>query len=312
MRPDFTSLKLFLTVVEERSIGKAAEREHISAAAVSKRMSDLESLMGVTLLSRRSTGVKVTAAGSALADEVREILHSLDRMKGKLSAYTSGELGEIRIWFSSSGLLGSLPADLNAYMAKHPMVDLHLEEYRAVEVVKGVLRGDADMGIFARNDATKELMSRKGINTFPYETLRFVVVARSDHPLSKRESVNFSEVATRHCIGFSDASPIGALMRRVCARGGIDFHSRVTVANFDAARKMIQSGLGIGVLPELSVRPYAEMMNLKCIELKDEWAVYRLDICTRASETLTLPVQLMLSQLLKHTKADGARPTQDA
>ena len=76
MHPDFTTLRLFLTVAEERSIGKAAEREHITAPAISKRIIDLEQSLGVTLFERQNVGVTLTPAGTALVAEAR----ALDRL----------------------------------------------------------------------------------------------------------------------------------------------------------------------------------------------------------------------------------------
>jgi len=63
LRLDLTTLRLFLAVVEERSMAHAAEREHITPPAISKRITDLESDLGVVLFERQRTGIRTTAAG---------------------------------------------------------------------------------------------------------------------------------------------------------------------------------------------------------------------------------------------------------
>ena len=80
MRLDLTSLRVFLAVVEARSMAHAAEREHITPPAVSKRITELESDLGVILFERQRTGIRTTAAGDALATEVRAVFHALERM----------------------------------------------------------------------------------------------------------------------------------------------------------------------------------------------------------------------------------------
>ena len=73
MRPDLTTLKLFLAVVEEHSIAKAAQREHITSPAISKRITELETALSVQLFDRHPKGIRATAAGKALAADVRSI-----------------------------------------------------------------------------------------------------------------------------------------------------------------------------------------------------------------------------------------------
>ena len=65
LRLDPTSLKLFVRMVEEGAIAAAADREHIAAAAISKRLSEIESLLRTPLLMRTNQGVEPTAAVNA-------------------------------------------------------------------------------------------------------------------------------------------------------------------------------------------------------------------------------------------------------
>lgn len=305
MRPDFTTLKLFLSVVEQRSIGKAAEREHISAPAISKRIIDLEQSLGVTLLERRNVGVRVTAAGAALAVEVREVLFKLDHMKSTLREYATGQLGQVKILFSPSGQVGSLPHTLKSFMSAHPRVEVRLEERRAMHVVHGVAQGEGDIGIFAREAASSAIATGNVLNVQPYQTLRLVVVAHKKHALAKLRKVSFAEAVKHDFVTFGESSGVGELLRKVSSEQGLSLKSRLQVTTFDSARRMIQADLGIGIMCELSAKPYVNAMDLRCISLTDDWAQYHLDICTRATEVLSKPTRLILAHL---TNADVARP----
>jgi DNA-binding transcriptional LysR family regulator len=76
-RIDFVTLKLFVAIADERSLTKAAEREHLALAAVSKRVSDLESQLGIALLYRQPKGVELTPAGHALLHHARNVMDAL-------------------------------------------------------------------------------------------------------------------------------------------------------------------------------------------------------------------------------------------
>lgn len=98
MTLDPTSLRLFVAVVEEQSIAKAAEREHIAAAAISKRISELEDALRTELLTRTNKGVEPTAAGIALLRLARHALHVLKDVHAQMLDFATGTRGQIRIY----------------------------------------------------------------------------------------------------------------------------------------------------------------------------------------------------------------------
>src|SRR5450830_1550436 len=104
MRLDPISLKLFISVLEEGTIAAAAEREHIAAAAVSKRMSEIEAQLGTQLLVRTNKGISATAAGLALSTMARRVLHELDEISVQMQEYASGVRGHVRVFANISAI----------------------------------------------------------------------------------------------------------------------------------------------------------------------------------------------------------------
>jgi DNA-binding transcriptional LysR family regulator len=298
MRLDLTTLRLFLTVIEERNMARAAEREHISAPAVTKRISDLEATLGVTLIERQSTGVRPTAAGAALAVEARELMRGVDRMVGKLSEYAQGQRGEVKILCSASGLVGALPEDLKAFMLAHPRVAVSLEERHAAQVLKGIAEGEADIGVFAYHAAAKSLSITQDLSVDRYQTLRLGIVTSRQHPLSRRTRISFAEATEYEFVGCSQTSVVGALIGEITRSQGLEYRNSLIVTGFEAVRRMVQADLGIGVLPEYYARPYVAGMLLEYIPLEDDWAWYQIDVCTKATDTLPMAVRLMRAHLM--------------
>ena len=296
MRPDLTTLKLFLAVVEEHSIAKAAEREHITAPAISKRISELETALGVQLFERHPKGIRPTAAGEALAADIRSVFAILDRAEGKLSEYAAGNRGRIRIHANPSGLSGALPDALNGYLRDHPLVGIQLEEKHSVDVVRAVTEGEADIGIFAPH------VPAEGLTVHPYQPIRLMLITPPDHALSNRKTISLAEAAAYDFVSLSDASSIGNLVLRVAAEQGVALKHRLQVDGFDGLRRMVQAGLGLAVLPEHCALPYSKAMSFHCIRLSDSWARYRLNICTRDPQTLSMAARLLLA----HLKAGAA------
>jgi molybdate transport repressor ModE-like protein len=100
-QPDPTSLRLFIAICEEGSIARASEREGIAAAAVSRRISDMESALGTSLLSRRARGVTATPAGEILLRHARHLMESVEVLQSDLSEFSSGVRGLSAFWQTS-------------------------------------------------------------------------------------------------------------------------------------------------------------------------------------------------------------------
>src|SRR2546423_14043086 len=93
MRPDISSLALFIRVAELKSITKAAAASHIALAALSRRISQLEEQFGVQLLHRSARGVELTPAGAALLFHARQMMEKGDAMRAEISDYSKSAKG---------------------------------------------------------------------------------------------------------------------------------------------------------------------------------------------------------------------------
>ena len=148
MRFDLTTLNLVLAIADTRSITRGAERESLALAAASKRLSDLEARLGVTLFERRARGVEPTEAGRALLRHIRTLHASLHALESEVVEFSRGIKGHLRVAANASAIAEHLPADLAAFAKANPGIRISLEELTSVDVQGAVAEGRADAGIF--------------------------------------------------------------------------------------------------------------------------------------------------------------------
>ena len=177
-RFDLVTLRLFLTALEESSITRAAAREHLTASAVSKRLSELEAQLAVQLFERHSNGVQLTAAGRALEADARSVFAALERMQQLAADYASGARGEVRLHANASSIVDTLPEELRRFSRRHPHIQIRMDEGRSTEVVESVASGRADVGIFVPNVPAPDL------EVVPYRSVTLTLLAPADHPLA--------------------------------------------------------------------------------------------------------------------------------
>ena len=292
MRPDPTSLALFVRVAETKSITKAAQACHIALAAASRRVTQLEDLFNVQLLYRTTRGVELTPAGIALLQHARIVLSQMDEMQGDITGYAKGAKGTVRIQANASALAQYLPDDLATFAAAHPAIKVSLGEERSGAIVQAVQSGAADVGI------VMEGADASALESFDYraDTLGAVVPRKS--PI-RAKSLAFTDLLEHDFVGLESTTVISQIMLEQASRAGKPLKLRVQVKSFDVVARMIQAGLGIGILPEAAARSFAAPMGLRVVHLTDAWATRKMFVGVRQYASLPAPAKMLVDHLRK-------------
>ena len=280
-------LALFLRAVETSSLSKAAEQSHLALAAASRRIALLEHRYRVPLLYRSSKGVTPTPAGIALATHARRMMEEVDRLRAAMADYAKGVKGHLRIQANTSAITQYLPQDLAKFAAEYPDVKLELEESRSVEIVQAVRDGRADIGI------VMDGVDRTGLASFPYRKDRLVAVVPRGHELRARKAP-FAQLLKYDLVGLDGSAAMMRLLASAAASAEQPLRLRIQVKSFEAVCKLVQAGMGIGVLPEVAARDFASNLGLRLVSFTDDWADRMMYVCVRDYDGLpALPRKLV-------------------
>ncbi|WP_066269506.1 LysR family transcriptional regulator [Hydrogenophaga palleronii] len=288
---DLTSLQLFVAVCELGSIGRAAEREFIAASAISKRLSDLEAILGATLLQRHTRGVRLTPAGEGLLHHARAVLYGLEQMQVELSEYADGVRGHVRVHASISAIVQFLPEDLGAFARQHPQVKIDLEEHLSPEVLRAVQEGATDLGLC--NGA----MGVSGLQSLPYRRDSLVLVVPRGHPLADSGPVAFEASLPFDHVGLHANSSIHLATHQAATQAGAAVRVRIRVTGLDAMCRMIANGLGVGVMPARAFELQHSGDALVALPLTNAWAQRQLVLVARDFSSLPTTARLLVDHL---------------
>lgn len=294
---DLQSLRVFLQVAQTGSLTKAAEKSHTTLSALSKRIAELERTADCALFVRHPRGLELTPAGAELVQHARAVLESVNRMADAMGDFAIGVRGHVRLWANTSSITQFLPSDLAAFVRDQPRIRLSLEEKLSGQVVAAVLSGEADLGIFADN------VPAPGLEKYLYRRDHLVLVVPFQHPLAALEEVAFAETLAYDFVGLNQGSSL--LQRLNDAAGALEqpLRLRIQVSSFDAMCRMIEAGMGIGVLPDGAVRTGNSEAGLRAIPLTDAWASRSLWLGVR-SDAAQVPEAI---KLLEHLRQSGSR-----
>ena len=295
MKLDPITLRLFVAVMEENAIARAAAREHIAPSAASRRLAELEDQLQVELFTRSNRGSQPTAAAYALLNMARGVLNEMDGIASQMKNYAHGSgqglRGHVRVMANISSITQFLPAQLQGFLSQHPHVDVRLQERVSTDIARAVAENEADIGLLNNGSYGSKISLR------PYRRDRLAVVLPQGHVLAKHEQLELRQIVEHELIGMHADSALNHLITRSAADQGLQPRLRMKVTSYDALCLMVASGLGIGILPEGSARIYMGTLPLRCIRLHEPWAERQLMLCVRSQDALSPVAQLLAEHL---------------
>lgn len=295
---DLFTLRLFLSVVEEQQIGRAAIRENIAASTATKRIHDLEEIAGILLFERTPKGVSPTAAGEVLARYVRSIFGQLDDMRAEIAAFSEGVRGEVTVASARTIIVPFLARELGDFARDFPKVDLVVRELDNAEITQAVAQGEADVGVFG---VVRDI-SVDGVETTDYRTDRLVAVVPRSHPLAERTSISFEDLMPENLIV---VSAMHATFANAARRLGKDYRPKFSVRSSGVAISLVQAGLGVSIQPECVLG--LEMFDrVSMLTLTEPWAKRIIRIATPQGRTPSPAARALIKQLLDRPAPDGA------
>jgi DNA-binding transcriptional LysR family regulator len=290
---DLTSLRLFVSVCETGNIARAGERASIVGSAISKRLAQLEDQLGTPLLVRRRHGVTPTAAGQALLEHVRTMLHSAARIEADMQAFAAGARGQVRILASVSAMTESLADDVASFLQQpaHRSIQVDMEERVSPDIVRGVREGHASLGVCWDAADVGPLQTR------PYRRDRLCVVVPAAHPLARRRRIRFADTLDFEHVSLPINSAVQVMLQRHAAALGRAMPHRVVVTNFEAALRVVRAGLAISLVPREVAQLTALTYGLRLVDLDEPWAERQFIICFSSQQALTPAAQLLVEHL---------------
>ncbi|ANN69768.1 LysR family transcriptional regulator [Bordetella bronchialis] len=272
---DLSALQTLVAAIEERSLAKAGEREHLVTSAASKRIAELERQIGTALLVRHNRGVEPTPAGAALYHKAKAILTSVRTLEDLCEEFSPDGIPKIRLAANRSAIIEFLPSDIRAFQAVSPRSRLDLVEAYSGDIPRMVSDQEVDIGIYHAVGAAP------GVVSHPYRSDRVVLVVPLGHPLAGAGALHLDDARAYDFLGYFPRHSFEAFMELVGPTLTGPLNVKIQVANYEARCRMVREGLGIAVMPEPIADTYLALLGLVKIPLRDAWAKRQFYVCAR-------------------------------
>jgi DNA-binding transcriptional LysR family regulator len=293
-------LRLFTAVVDEGGIVAAAQALNLSQPAVSRAMRELEIQLGVPLLERAGRRVRLTAEGTEIYGQARNI-YAAERAAEETLANLKGlRQGVLRVGASTTIATYVLPKLIGIFARLHPQVELRLSAVHTRVIVDMLLQFELDVALAEAPVTTRE------ITIVPWRIDEMVVIAAPTHPLASRRGIDPSDLSKELFVLREPESGTRGIVLRALADAGVEVSRTMSVDGTEVIRQVVAEGLGIAVVSRIAVADQlraARLVTLDVMGLTIERPFNRLELARRRP---SIAAQAFL-ELLQSSSAELAR-----
>jgi DNA-binding transcriptional LysR family regulator len=261
-------LTAFVEVARQGSVSRAAENLLVSQPALTARLKRLEEELGASLFVRQPRGMRLTEAGEAYLPFAMRALDTLAEGRHVVNAYEGGGAGRLALGAAPAVSTYVLPALLKRFAVGHPRVAVSVRTGHSEEVLDLVLREQVDLGL------VRALRHPEIVSTPLYED-RLVLVVEPEHRFASRRGIEVAEIGQEQVILFDRTSSYHELTSAFFRRAGVLPAGVMELDNIDAAKKMVQEGFGVALLPGTAVAGELEAGVLREVAITDAEPVRR-------------------------------------
>lgn len=250
----------FVAVAREGNLRRAAERLFISQPALTARIQGLEARLETPLFRRTRVGMELTHAGRAFLPYAERSLESLRSGSALVGELSQGVVGELAIGSAPAVSAYVLPELLARYTMLHPNVRLVVRTSHSEALVDMVVRGEVNLAI------VRELRDARVMSRPLYED-ELVLVARPDHPFAMAGTIDVAAIHDAQLILFDRTSSYYDLTNALFRAAGVVPRGVMELDNIEAAKRMVERGLGVALLPGTAVAQSLEEGTLHEVTL---------------------------------------------
>jgi DNA-binding transcriptional LysR family regulator len=292
MKLDTLGLQAFVAIAEQSSFQKAADTLYISQTALTRRLQNFEALLGVKLIERTTRSVAMTQLGSDFLPQARRLLSELEYAMTEIHKTGSAQRGDVSIACVPTVGVQYLPRIIQEYAARYPQNRIKILDHASSGVANAVIRREAEFGINIGGPHHPELTS------VPLLRDRFVVICRDDHPLARRRTVSWRQLAAYPLIFAGEVSGNRPLLDAALGTPSVPLQSQYEVQRSSTAVGLVARGVAAAVVPSLAIQK-GSYPSIKVLALNEPVVSRTLVLVSRKTAQLSPAAQALYDMIRK-------------
>jgi DNA-binding transcriptional LysR family regulator len=246
---EIRQLRAFVAIAESGTFTAGALRVHVTQAAISMQIRQLENEIGAKVFVRAPRHVILTEAGEQLLRRARHILREHDAALDEIAELAGAERGRLRIGSASAMVVTEqLPTILKELRKQHPAADISVTSGTSEVLVDQILAGEVDVAFVSLP------VDVRGIKTERLSEDQLVAIASPRHKLAKQRTISAYTLAGERLILGERGGNTRRLIDQFFAQAGVSLRVAMELSRQQAIKRMVEEDMGVGIVPLQSVK----------------------------------------------------------
>ena len=285
-------LKYLIALADMRHFGKAADACFVSQPTLSTQVRKLEEELGVTLVERAPRKVMLTATGQDVVQRARRIVADVEQMREAARRSKDPESGSLRLGVFPTLAPYLLPHVVPQLRERFPQLELLLVEEKSDVLLQRLREGRLDAALLALPVHDEQLHAE-----FLFEEA-FVLAAPQGHELATRTSLHVDELSDETLLLLEDGHCLRDQALDVCRLSGAQEKSGFRATSLETLRQMVAAGVGVTLLPALSVHaPIVQPANIRLVKFREPAPSRRIALVWRKSSAMEAFLQQLAAEV---------------
>ena len=250
----------FLEVARLNSVSRAAEALYVTQPTLTARLHALERELGERLFVRARHGMRLTDAGRAFLPYAERAVRALREGRRAMDELGNASAGQLLLAAAPAVSTYILPAILESFVAAHPRVEVVVRTGHSEDVLRMVLSDQAQVGL-------GRALRHPDVELEPFYEEELVLVVAPDHPFARQPQVAMADLGSEQLIMFDRTSSYYEITQAAFLAAGVTLRGLMELDNIEAAKKMVERGLGVALLPRTAVKREVQAGELSRVDL---------------------------------------------
>jgi DNA-binding transcriptional LysR family regulator len=252
----------FLEVARLGSVSRAAEALFVTQPTLTARLHALEREIGDRLFVRTRHGMRLSDAGRAFQPFAERAVRALRDGRRAIEEVESASAGQLLLAAAPAVSTYILPGVLDRFVKTHPRVEVAVRTGHSEDVLQQVLRDEVQLGL-------GRALRHPDVELQPFYEEELVLVVAPGHAFARAGRAAMANLGAEQLIMFDRTSSYYEITQAAFLAAGVTLRGLMELDNIEAAKKMVERGLGVALLPRTAVAREVAAGALARVELTD-------------------------------------------
>jgi len=265
---DFGQIEAFVQVSAHSSFSRAAETLQLTQPSITARIQALERELGEELFERGGRGVRMTDAGLSFLPYAERILQMIQEARDSVEEVRNVQLGSLRLGAAITFSTYVLPEILHGFKQQYGGVDVVIRTGRSEQVLNLLLTDEVQVAIIRS-------LSQPDVEQIELYDDEIVLVAYPEHAFAATRRATIADAAREPIVLFDRGSSYYAIIHNLFRKAAVIPNVAMELDSLEATKRMVEQGLGIALVPLVTVQRELAGGTLVRIDLTDVEPIHR-------------------------------------